>query len=236
MNAKSEAYRASAAGSRIHTWKMESMSLGKCLDWFLPDCLGSVSRDLALNVQPSQASSTCGDVARSALELSCFVSIPTMVRQRDTPCSNRLRGKGENPIGVRRSTPTDGSCWPSAVWSSEIVAIRRGGWLGSWPTCARVGRALRYYRIIGGSWYCLAARLARLDQRSTQRTRSFTNGNPERLLREPSRSFARCIQLCTSLQIRHCRRVRFLHNESIGPIWPRTVLRPCNRRPIKCVY
>ena len=63
MNAKSEAAGPGAPGSRIHTWKMEAMSLGQAI-WIgvLPDSFGGVSRDIALHVDDRRRA-TGGNVA-----------------------------------------------------------------------------------------------------------------------------------------------------------------------------
>ncbi len=63
MNASAEAAGPSASGSRIHTWKMEAMSLGQAhLDWGMPDSVGGVSRDVAVDVD-NRRRATGGNVA-----------------------------------------------------------------------------------------------------------------------------------------------------------------------------
>jgi len=75
MNVKWEQAGPAAIGSRIHTWQMESIEArAGDLDWGLPDFVGSVSRDIAVDVD-NCGGAACGMSRASALEFSFFLSI-----------------------------------------------------------------------------------------------------------------------------------------------------------------
>ncbi len=98
-NAKSEAAGPSGEG-RIHTWKMEDISLMQAV-W-----IGACQILSAVFPGTSRSMSTiaAGQVARisraAALEFSFFLSIPTMVVATCYDLLKSLRGKNANPIGV----------------------------------------------------------------------------------------------------------------------------------------
>jgi undecaprenyl-diphosphatase len=100
LNSKSEAAGPSAAGSRIHTWKMEDMSMAQAI-W-----IGFCQIFSAVFPGTSRSMSTIagGQIARmsraAALEFSFFVSMPTMAAATMYTLLKSLSGKGENPIGV----------------------------------------------------------------------------------------------------------------------------------------
>jgi undecaprenyl-diphosphatase len=98
-NAKSEAAGPTGEG-RIHTWKMEDISLTQAI-W-----IGACQILSAVFPGTSRSMSTiaAGQVARisraAALEFSFFLSIPTMVVATCYDLLKSLHGKNANPIGV----------------------------------------------------------------------------------------------------------------------------------------
>ena len=100
MNAKSEAAGPAASGGRIHTWKMEDMSLGQALWIGFCQIFSGVFPGTSRSMSTIAGGQVVGMSRASALEFSFFLSIPTMVAATGYTLFKSLRGKGENPIGV----------------------------------------------------------------------------------------------------------------------------------------
>ncbi len=100
LNATSEAAGPSAGGGRIHTWKMEAMSLGQAVWIGACQILSAVFPGTSRSMSTIAAGQLAGMSRASALEFSFFLSIPTMVVATCYDLLKSLRGKGANPIGV----------------------------------------------------------------------------------------------------------------------------------------
>jgi len=100
LNAKSEASGPGAAGSRIHTWKMEDMSLGQSVWIGMCQIFSAVFPGTSRSMSTIAGGQIVGMSRASALEFSFFLSIPTMAAATLYTLYKSLRGKGENPIGV----------------------------------------------------------------------------------------------------------------------------------------
>ncbi|MGA2645517.1 MAG: undecaprenyl-diphosphate phosphatase [Candidatus Sulfotelmatobacter sp.] len=100
VNAKSEAAGPSGEGSRIHTWKMETMSLAQAVWIGACQILSAVFPGTSRSMSTIAAGQIAGMSRASALEFSFFLSIPTMVVATCYDLLKSLRGKGANPIGV----------------------------------------------------------------------------------------------------------------------------------------
>jgi undecaprenyl-diphosphatase len=101
MNAKSEAAGPGATASRIHTWKMEDMSLAQAIWIGACQILSAVFPGTSRSMSTIAAGQLAGMSRASALEFSFFLSIPTMVVATCYDLLKSLRGKGmANPIGV----------------------------------------------------------------------------------------------------------------------------------------
>jgi undecaprenyl-diphosphatase len=100
MNAGSEAAGPSAGGGRIHTWKMENMSLGQAIWIGFCQIFSGVFPGTSRSMSTIAGGQIAGMSRASALEFSFFLSIPTMVAATGYTLFKSLRGKGENPIGV----------------------------------------------------------------------------------------------------------------------------------------
>jgi undecaprenyl-diphosphatase len=101
LNAKSEAAGPGATGGRVHTWKMEYMSLGQA-GWIgACQILSAVFPGTSRSMSTIASGQLAGMSRASALEFSFFLSIPTMVVATCYDLLKSLRGKGmANPIGV----------------------------------------------------------------------------------------------------------------------------------------
>jgi len=100
LNAKSEAAGPSASGSRIHTWKMEDMSLPQAIWIGFCQIFSAVFPGTSRSMSTIAGGQLAGMSRASALEFSFFVSIPTMTAATLYTLYKSVRGKGENPIGV----------------------------------------------------------------------------------------------------------------------------------------
>ena len=100
LNSKSETAGPGAPGSRIHTWKMEDMSLGQSIWIGLCQILSAVFPGTSRSMSTIAGGQVVGMSRASALEFSFFLSIPTMAAATLYTLYKSLRGKGENPIGV----------------------------------------------------------------------------------------------------------------------------------------
>ena len=79
MNAPAEAAGPNAPTSRIHTWKMEAMSLGQAIWIGACQILSAVFPGTSRSMSTIAAGQLAGMSRASALEFSFFLSIPTMV-------------------------------------------------------------------------------------------------------------------------------------------------------------
>ncbi len=100
LNAKSEASGPGAPESRIHTWKMEDMSLGQSIWIGLCQIFSAVFPGTSRSMSTIAGGQLVGMSRAAALEFSFFLSIPTMAAATLYTLYKSLRGKGENPIGV----------------------------------------------------------------------------------------------------------------------------------------
>jgi len=100
LNSKSEAAGPSAAGSRIHTWKMEDMSLAQAIWIGFCQIFSAVFPGTSRSMSTIAGGQIAGMSRAAALEFSFFVSMPTMAAATMYTLLKSLSGKGENPIGV----------------------------------------------------------------------------------------------------------------------------------------
>jgi undecaprenyl-diphosphatase len=159
LNAKSEAAGPGAAGSRIHTWKMEDMSLLQAV-W-----IGFCQIFSAVFPGTSRSMSTIagGQVARmsraAALEFSFFVSIPTMAAATLYTLYKSVRGKGENPIGVSQIDAHGWIVLAIGFVVSFIVAYGSVAWFMAYVRKRGFAPFAVYRIIIGVLVLVFAARL-----------------------------------------------------------------------------
>ena len=150
VNAPSEAAGPEAHPSRIHTWKMEAMSLGQAVWIGACQILSAVFPGTSRSMSTIAAGQVAGMSRAAALEFSFFLSIPTMVVATGYDLLKSLAGKGENPIGVSQ---IDGHGWVLlgiGFIISFVVAYGSVAWLMAWVR--RRGFApFAIYRIIIGA-------------------------------------------------------------------------------------
>ncbi len=149
-NAKSEAAGEGASNSLIHTWHMETMSLGQAIWIGACQILSAVFPGTSRSMSTIAAGQLAGMSRASALEFSFFLSIPTMVVATCYDLLKSLRGKGENAIGV---THIDAHGWVILAIGfvvSFIVAYAAVAWFLAWVRKHGFA-AFAIYRIIVGS-------------------------------------------------------------------------------------
>lgn len=160
MNAKSEAAGPSASGSRIHTWKMESMSLGQALWIGFCQIFSGVFPGTSRSMSTIAGGQLAGMSRASALEFSFFVSIPTMVAATGYTLLKSLRGKGENPIGVSQIDAHGWIVLAIGFVVSYIVAYASVAWFMAYVRKRGFAPFAVYRIIIGALVLAFAARLA----------------------------------------------------------------------------
>lgn len=150
MNAKWEAAGPGAAGSRIHTWHMEDMSLGQAIWIGACEILSAVFPGTSRSMSTIAGGQVAGMSRASALEFSFFLSIPVMVVATGYDLLKSVLGKGDNPIGVLQ---IDAHGWALLLLGnvvSFIVAYGTVAWFMAWVR--RRGFApFAVYRIIVGT-------------------------------------------------------------------------------------
>jgi undecaprenyl-diphosphatase len=157
-NAKSEAAGPGGEG-RIHTWKMEDVSLTQAI-W-----IGACQILSAVFPGTSRSMSTiaAGQVARmsraAALEFSFFLSIPTMVVATCYDLLKSLRGKGVNPIGVSQIDPHGWVVLAIGFVVSFLVAYLAVAWFMAWVRTRGFAPFALYRIIVGALVLMFASRL-----------------------------------------------------------------------------
>jgi len=140
---------ADAPHSRIHTWKMEAMSLGQAIWIGACQILSAVFPGTSRSMSTIAAGQLAGMSRASALEFSFFLSMPTMVVATCYDLLKSLRGKGENPIGVSQIDPHGWLVLAIGFVVSFIVAYASVAWFMAYVR--RRGFApFAIYRIIVG--------------------------------------------------------------------------------------
>lgn len=132
MNAKSEAAGPSGAGGRIHTWKMEDMSLAQAAWIGFCQIFSGVFPGTSRSMSTIAGGQIVGMSRASALEFSFFLSIPTMAAATLYTLYKSVLGKGENPIGVSQMTPHQWVVLAIGFVVSFIVAYGSVAWFLAW--------------------------------------------------------------------------------------------------------
>lgn len=160
MNAKAEAAGPSAAGSRIHTWKMEDMSLGQAVWIGFCQIFSAVFPGTSRSMSTIAGGQVAGMSRASALEFSFFLSIPTMVVATFYTLFKSVMGKGENPIGVSQIDTHGWIVLAIGFVVSFFVAYASVAWFMAYVR-KRGFAPFAIYRIIVGTLVLVfAARLA----------------------------------------------------------------------------
>jgi undecaprenyl-diphosphatase len=150
MNARSESAGPSTSGSRIHTWRMEAMSLAQAVWIGACQILSAVFPGTSRSMSTIAAGQIAGMSRASALEFSFFLSIPTMVVATCYDLLKSLRGKGVNPIGVSQIDAHGWIVLAIGLVVSFVVAYAAVAWFMAWVR-KRGFAPFAVYRIIVGS-------------------------------------------------------------------------------------
>jgi undecaprenyl-diphosphatase len=159
MNAKSEALGPGATASRIHTWKMEAMSLAQAVWIGACQILSAVFPGTSRSMSTIAAGQIAGMSRASALEFSFFLSIPTMVAATGYDLLKSLRGKGVNPIGVSQIDTHGWVVLAIGFVVSFLVAYAAVAWFMAWVRNRGFTPFAVYRIVVGAQVLAYAARL-----------------------------------------------------------------------------
>jgi undecaprenyl-diphosphatase len=158
--AKSEALGPGAPGSTIHTWKMESMSLGQALWIGLCQIVSAVFPGTSRSMATIAAGQLAGMSRASALEFSFFLSIPTMAAATGYTLLKSVMGQGENPIGVSQISSQQWLLLAIGFVVSYLVAYTSVAWFMAWVRKRGFASFAVYRIVVGVLVLAFAARLA----------------------------------------------------------------------------
>ena len=159
MNAGAEKAGPGAEGSRIHTWKMEAMSLGQAVWIGACQILSAVFPGTSRSMSTIAAGQIAGMSRAAALEFSFFLSIPTMIVATCYDLLKSVLGKGQNPIGV---SEIDAQGWLVLLIGfvvSFMVAYAAVAWFMAWVRRRGFTPFAIYRIIVGGLVLAFAAKL-----------------------------------------------------------------------------
>jgi undecaprenyl-diphosphatase len=160
LNAKSEAAGPGASGSRIHTWKMEDMSLAQSIWIGFCQIFSAVFPGTSRSMSTIAGGQVVGMSRASALEFSFFVSMPTMAAATLYTLFKSLRGKGENPIGVSQIDAHGWIVLAIGFVVSFIVAYASVAWFMAYVRKRGFAPFAVYRIIVGALVLAYASRLA----------------------------------------------------------------------------
>jgi undecaprenyl-diphosphatase len=158
-NARAETLGPQALGDRIHTWRMEAMSLGQAIWIGACQILSAVFPGTSRSMSTIAAGQTAGMSRGSALEFSFFLSIPTMVAATGYDLLKSLRGKGSNPIGVSQIDAHGWLVLAIGFFVSFIVAYAAVAWFMAWVRRRGFTPFAVYRIVVGGLVLAFASRL-----------------------------------------------------------------------------
>jgi undecaprenyl-diphosphatase len=161
MHAKAEAAGPLARPSRIHTWKMEDMSVGQAAWIGACQILSAVFPGTSRSMSTIAGGQIAGMSRAAALEFSFFLSIPTMFAATGYTLFKSILGKGgDNTVGFSQIDTHGWILLGIGFVVSFIVAYGSVAWFMAWVR--RRGFApFAIYRIIVGSAVLLwASKLA----------------------------------------------------------------------------
>lgn len=131
ISAKSEAAGPGSPG-RIHTWKMEDMSLAQAAWIGFCQIFSGVFPGTSRSMSTIAGGQLAGMSRAAALEFSFFLSIPTMAAATGYTLLKSVMGKGENPIGVSQITPQQWLILAIGFVISFLVAYASVAWFMAW--------------------------------------------------------------------------------------------------------
>jgi undecaprenyl-diphosphatase len=161
VNAGAEKAGPTAGGGRIHTWRMENMSLAQAVWIGACQILSAVFPGTSRSMSTIAAGQIAGMSRASALEFSFFLSMPTMVVATCYDLLKSLRGKGmENPIGVSQIDAHGWIVLAIGFVVSFVVAYGSVAWFMAYVRKRGFAPFAVYRIIVGALVLVFAARLA----------------------------------------------------------------------------
>jgi undecaprenyl-diphosphatase len=160
LNSKSEAAGPGAPGSRIHTWKMEDMSVAQAIWIGFCQIFSAVFPGTSRSMSTIAAGQIAGMSRAAALEFSFFVSMPTMAAATLYTLLKSLGGKGENPIGVSQIDAHGWLVLAIGFIVSFIVAYGSVAWFMGYVRRRGFAPFAVYRIIVGALVLAFASRLS----------------------------------------------------------------------------
>jgi undecaprenyl-diphosphatase len=160
VNAKWEKLGSKEPGTRIHTWRMEAMSLGQAIWIGACQILSAVFPGTSRSMSTIAAGQIAGMSRASALEFSFFLSIPTMVVATGYDLLKSVRGKGANPIGVSQIDIHGWLVLAVGFVVSFLVAYASVAWFMAWVRRRGFAPFAVYRIIIGALVLAFASKLS----------------------------------------------------------------------------
>jgi len=160
MNARWEAAGPEAPASRIHTWKMEDMSLGQAVWIGFCQIFSAVFPGTSRSMATIAGGQVAGMSRAAALEFSFFLSIPTMLAATGYTLLKSVMGKGANPIGVSQIDPHGWLVLAIGFVVSFIVAYASVAWFMGYVRKHGFAPFAVYRIIVGILVLVFASRLA----------------------------------------------------------------------------
>jgi undecaprenyl-diphosphatase len=158
-NAPSEKAGPEAAGSRIHTWRMEAMSVGQAVWIGMCQILSAVFPGTSRSMATIAGGQLAGMSRASALEFSFFLSIPTMAAATGYDLLKSLSGRGENPIGVSQIDSHGWMLLAIGMVVSFVVAYGSVAWFMAWVRRRGFAPFAVYRIVVGAAVLIWASRL-----------------------------------------------------------------------------
>ena len=138
-----------AAGSPIHTWKMDDIHGGQAIWIGACQILSAVFPGTSRSMSTIAAGQLAGMSRAAALEFSFFLSMPTMTVATLYTLLKSLGGKDENPIGVHQITNHEWVILAIGFLVSFVVAYGAVAWFMAWVR-KRGFAPFAMYRIVIG--------------------------------------------------------------------------------------
>jgi undecaprenyl-diphosphatase len=160
MKARWEKLGPGVAGTPIHTWQMEDMSLGQAIWIGACQILSAVFPGTSRSMSTIAAGQLAGMSRASALEFSFFLSMPTMAVATGYTLLKSVMGKGENPIGVSQITGEQWGVLAIGFVVSFVVAYASVAWFMAWVRKRGFVPFAIYRIVVGIAVLALAAQLA----------------------------------------------------------------------------
>lgn len=159
FNARAEHNGPNATGGRIHTWKMESMSLAQAVWIGACQILSAVFPGVSRSMSTIAAGQLAGMSRESALEFSFFLAFPTMIAATGWTLLKSVLGKGENPIGISHLTSQRWIVLAIGFVVSFVVAYAAVAWFMAWVRKRGFAPFAIYRIILGGLVLAFAAKM-----------------------------------------------------------------------------